>query len=337
MKLADITKEELKEHIPLGHLSYSSIKQYLEDQQTFRDWYVLNLWDDIETGVAYVVGEAVHKWIEIYWSMIKNGETITPATKDIVIQDAIKFAEAKVADAEKNEKMVWGKNWTMADIVEAVNTVLTEYMAKPPVMDPLYIEYSDVFTFSDLEGVEMPFPIKVKIDWIGRDKNGDLIIVDHKTVKVGTQIQQDEPCPPWFHLQAAIYYLGCIRATGEAPKRIEFHQIPKGVPNPASGLYQADLRRMCEESGLGWEKYEKNGDLVDKLIKNNVLKAPEYITPYVIDYTQDTSSIQAFIEIYKAVVMDIYIKAKYELPFLPNPFKQFGGDKVYAKYLADTI
>jgi len=85
----------------------------------------------------------------------------------------------------------------MATIKETIEA----YVEKPPQYKPLYIEAEDIVDFSDFEGEEMSIPLKVKIDMIAEDDQGDLIIVDHKTTSAGYEKEESDTAPA-FDLQA---------------------------------------------------------------------------------------------------------------------------------------
>lgn len=70
---------------PVKYLSYSSIKQYLQDPRGFLKKYIRYEFDDT-TSPSYMAGLSVHKALELYFSkMIETGEILDKA-------DVIEFA-----------------------------------------------------------------------------------------------------------------------------------------------------------------------------------------------------------------------------------------------------
>lgn len=51
---------------PVKHLSYSAISQYLKNPRSFKMKYIEYQFDD-ETNPSFLIGQAIHKWLEIYF------------------------------------------------------------------------------------------------------------------------------------------------------------------------------------------------------------------------------------------------------------------------------
>lgn len=196
------------------------------------------------------------------------------------------------------------------------------YLDNPPKYKPLFTEIDDKVEFTDFDGTEMPLPLKVKIDMIAEDENGDVIIIDHKTTSAGYEKQPDAIAPD-FDLQAGAYFIGCMSITGKQPKKMIFDQIFKGKPNVFKGLLQKDLRELCDKHGITWEKKHKNDDLKKMLLEADVMEKPETILRYEINFEENLQAVKAFIQLYKYIVLDVYQKQLNDLPYIVNPFKQF--------------
>jgi hypothetical protein len=54
--------------------------------------------------------------------------------------------------------------------MNTIKETLEAYLNKPPKYKPLYTEIDDIVAFTDFEGVDMPVPLKVKIDMIAEDE-----------------------------------------------------------------------------------------------------------------------------------------------------------------------
>lgn len=51
---------------PVKHLSYSAISQYLKNPRSFKMKYIEYQFDD-ETNPSFLIGQSIHKWLEIYF------------------------------------------------------------------------------------------------------------------------------------------------------------------------------------------------------------------------------------------------------------------------------
>ena len=89
---------------PVKHLSYSSMKQYLQDPRGFLKKYVRYEFDDT-TSPAYLAGLAVHKALELYFTEIMTtGEVFTPAkVKELAIAHLDRLLQEKAGKAFSTE------------------------------------------------------------------------------------------------------------------------------------------------------------------------------------------------------------------------------------------
>ena len=69
------------------------------------------------------------------------------------------------------------------------------------------------------------------------------------------------------------------------------------------------------------------------LLKADVMEMPDPIVKYEINFEESTQAIKAFIELYKYILLDIYQKQQYKIPYIVNPFKQFWADLTYTHRL----
>lgn len=328
-------KETIAQALPVSHLSFSSIKTYCQDQQAFYRGYILWERDDFETKPSFVIWSAVHAWIEFYWEHQKHlneWHDVPPMTENDFIVMAIGQANHAFDVAEKKWTMVW---WVTQDrpwSIETIKETLESYFANPPKYKPLYTEIDDVIEFTDFSAEDMPVPLKVKIDMIAEDEEGNIVIVDHKTTSAGYEKEASETAPD-FDLQAGAYFIGCMSITWKQPKKMIFDQILKWKQNVFKGLLQKDLRELCDKHSIPYEKFTKNEELKQKLLDAKVMPTPEVILKYEIDFTKNMEPVKAFIHLYKQVVLDLYYKTINQSPFIVNPFKQFWSEMGYKKFL----
>ncbi len=328
-------KQQIIEALPVSHLSYSSIKSYCQDQQSFYKGYILGQRDDFETKPSFVIWSAVHAGIEHYWIHqwhLNAGHDVPTMTNEDFISVATSQANHAFNVAEKNWTMVWWVTQDREGSLETIKETLESYFSNPPKYKPLYTEIDDIVEFTDFSWEDMPVPIKTKIDMIAEDEEGNIVIVDHKTTSAGYEKEATDIAPD-FDLQAGAYFIWCMSITWKQPKRMIFDQIVKGKQNVFKGLLQKDLRELCDKHGIAYEKFTKNEELKQKLLDAKVMPIPETILKYEIDFTKNMEPVKAFIYLYKQVVLDLYYKSINKNPFIVNPFKQFWADVGYKWFL----
>lgn len=117
---------------PVKHLSYSSIKQYMQDPRAFLRKYVRYEFDDT-TSPAYMAGLAVHKALEIYFdTLIKTGEILSfHKVKEIALDHIARLMHEKAGKAfsleiEKNGGTFAFPNFTKEVSDEEILKIRTE-------------------------------------------------------------------------------------------------------------------------------------------------------------------------------------------------------------------
>lgn len=315
-----IVNHENVEALPIKHLSVSAIREFLTNRQSFYKKYV-RLEFNFKTGVSLLRGKAVHAALEYY-----RGEKIGDPTK-IPNEDIMRdIAIQNLQDAVKKEgdNMDRGKTGSLEKTIEDVNQAITNYLRAVPNYIPLGVEVKETVNFVDLDGDMMPLALKGVLDLPAETPDGDPIIVDHKVVSV---FIDDDVEAGAYEIQAGAYYLIYQAITGKRPKKMIFDQIPYNEPEAGKGLLQPQLRQLCEDSGLGREKYETNAKLKEKLLAHGLIEPPVYRQPYVIDYDEKPYVVNLFLEVYKRVVNELGVMSFYDLPleFLPNPFDRMSG------------
>jgi len=256
-----------------------------------------------------------------------------------VIKETIlkKVNDFEMLQEAENKYIKWGKTWSLEDCEDKVCLAIQNYFDNLPNYTPLYIEYKETIDFIDMEGQEMPLPIKWVIDLIAEDENGDIVIVDHKIVSGFSDPEEDSAA---FEMQAGAYFFIAQAITWKIPKKMIFDEVLKAdaklvlITDPTRKLLQADLRALCDENNIERGKYDKNIDLQEKLLNAGILEYTPTRQPFVVDYTEKPEVIDAFLNIYKAVINILSIQALYDIPlsFLPNPFDQLTGKDSWKDY-----
>ena len=237
----------------------------------------------------------------------------------------------------KNKFIKWGKTGSYNDCIKSVKTAVKNYFDNMPNYTPLYTEKKETVEFSDMEGNEMPLPLKGVIDLIAEDENGELVIVDHKIVASYSDPELDNAA---FEIQAGAYFFITQAITGKIPSKMIFDEILKSdakvvwKEDPTRKLLQKDLKELADASGIEYKKNVKNAELIEMLLKAEVLEYTKTRQPYVIDYKVSPTVIDAFLNIYKAVLNRLAIISLYEVwyNFLPNPFDRMTGQESREDY-----
>lgn len=210
-----LTKPQIAD-FPVRHLSISAIRTYLTDRQSFFKRYVRLEFDKKESP-ALIEGKAVHAVLEGYWKAKKDGADFNWA-------EAVDEQERIIAAKDREGRIDWGKSGDLEKSQKNLRQAIEFYQESPPEYGEIVsIEDEFISNFEDLEGNDMPIPLKGFCDLIVKEGE-DYVIVDHKTVALVKQ--QDEPAPA-FELQAAAYWFLVRKEYGINPKRMIFDQIKK--------------------------------------------------------------------------------------------------------------
>lgn len=357
--IKDVSNDQILETVWIKHLSYSSMKCYMEDLAEFKKWYIDWNRDEKKTNPSLIIGSAVHFGIEALWRQVK--ETITeerwlhlkdlnkkdPSSAreywnwyliDIVKEHKLdieveKFVREAVKTAEKEWNMRFWKTQDLdSSIFEAILS-FKWYVVEAPFYFPIMIEGTEKFEFYDENDNQMPIPIKTKIDLICKNIDDEICVVDHKTVSKWYEKNVNDYYPD-FDIQAWTYYLGCFSALGEQPKKIIFDQIFKGKLSDFQTYIKKDeLIAMCEKWGVEYDPKDTMDKLKDKLLASWVVKPAQRLLPYVIDIEKDQRPIDVFYKVYECIVIDLYYKQLFNIPFLVNPFKAFGWQEIYKHWI----
>lgn len=208
-----LTKSQIA-NFPVRHLSISAIRTYLTDRQSFFKRYIRLEFDKKEIP-ALIEGKGVHAVLEAYWKAKKEGQ-------DFNWDTAIDEQERIIAAKDREGRIDWGKSGDLEKSQKNIRQTIEFYREAPPkYKEIISIEEELISNFEDLNGNDMPIPLKGFCDLIVKDGE-DYVIVDHKTVALVKQ--QDEPAPA-FELQAAAYWFLVRKRYGINPKRMVFDQI----------------------------------------------------------------------------------------------------------------
>jgi hypothetical protein len=227
------TPAEVASLIPVDHLSYSAVRDFIEDRRRFKKKWVDLIFDE-NKPMVFVEGIAYHAALEAYWQARKGGETDMVKLMELATNEAFsaitrdipntEWELIKIAAKEKDRYIklgceivettdkagraaVYAKN-SPAVLEDKLRTILTQYISEPPAYDPMAVEISHTVLPKDFETKEPHLvTLKGKIDLVSV-KDGKVTVVDHKLV--GADPATDEETgelvvPASMRLQAAAY------------------------------------------------------------------------------------------------------------------------------------
>lgn len=202
------THEELLSLLPLQHLSFSAVREFLEDPRKFKKHYILGDWSGLSSQTL-TAGSAFHSGLEYYWRARSEGvedpmelidlmrlgvdqvlerdaeTTDWDKPRTIAKKDADRYEKmgCEVWEDKSGSKASWKAKVTPEVMASEVMDALAAYAADPPDYRPLLVEASHTAMPDDEEhGGLHPLPLKGKIDLVDDDRGDGFTFVDHKFV-----------------------------------------------------------------------------------------------------------------------------------------------------------
>lgn len=185
-----LTIEEQQYLIPVDHLSYSAIRQFLANEIIFKKTYIEGRWDRKEHPSS-MVGTAFHLALENYY----NG---------MGIDDAIEQGHLYI-DSIPGDKVEWGKTGSVGKVHQSYYFAIQNYLKDEPKWKVLCAERDDTVPFEFPGEIKSPVPIKAKTDLIV-EIDGDLVGVDYKTTSRFTDLDKEKGN---YILQSIANYIAC--------------------------------------------------------------------------------------------------------------------------------
>lgn len=243
-----------------------------------------------------------------------------------------------IAEEIVEEKAInWGKRVDEAEARKQLETAIRNYITNADDSETVSTEIMETVEFSDLEGVAMPLPLKGIIDRIESHSEHGEGLRDYKFV---ASFSDPDKRNPGYELQAAAFYFVYQGIRGYAPEFAMFEEVLKKEPgfvlpeDPTRKLLQADLKGLCDDHGIPYEKYSKNAELIASLVEHGVLVKESSVQRIVYKYNERQDIIEAFLEIYKRILNRLGLIALYNVPYgeLVNPFDQMNGEEAWEDF-----
>ena len=282
--------------LPINHLSFSAMRDYLSDRAKFERQYIRLEYDTGGTPFAVALGSAFHKGVETLW------QDSDPYRHEVLMR-AKYVADEYLARIEHETK--YGKTQSIDGGIQTVRKALSTYYENcmgslgadgTGKRQPIGVEVGGLTDiFHPDTGEIYVVPLKCKIDQIFDDPDWGLVPVDSKLVS--TIIPPDAPPPPAYELQAvAVYFMTkSLHPNRKVAPLVIFEQVSKTATPKVARL--------------------------------------------VVDITD--TRIRRFSYIFGAIINDLtmhYHSPSYDpsdptrVPFLPNPFADFGGAESWEDY-----
>jgi len=199
--------DQLRQTLPIEHISYSALKCFCNNQQDFFKRYILRIYDE-KVSPSMIVGKGAHKALDTYY---KSG-------------DFEKGVEAGMSEIDRtpDQKIDFGKTRSREQMMKEYHQVLQFYRQEEPVFGKILATEDETVTDQGIDGL-LPLPIKVITDVIS-EKEGKLVISDYKFVGQLVDPNEEEPD---FIMQAMFNYIGVKAKYKREPDRMDFIQIKK--------------------------------------------------------------------------------------------------------------
>lgn len=181
-KYEQLTGELLANHLEgylVPHFSVSAVETFTHNEKAFERTYIFGDYSK-KDSLASIVGSVYHKALALFWLTYKEGHKMSFTE----LTDAAYYGLDRIgADRYRPQvklSIAEMQNKALADI----NKLLSNFYAELPAYEGEVAEVVEVekavIEFIELSGVEIPLPLKVKIDLIFIDHAGHLCILDHK-------------------------------------------------------------------------------------------------------------------------------------------------------------
>lgn len=207
----------------------------------------------------------------------------------------------------------------------------------PKAYLPLATEKTLEAAVEDEDGTPL-LPLKGVVDRID-EVDGKIEIVDYKVV---SKFSDANEVKGNYELQAGAYFLLISHFyAGKEIRKMRFIEILKSEPrfilphDPDRRLLQKDLREICDEHNLGWEKYEKNSELIEKLILAKILVEEQSVREYVIDFEENPHIVPTFETMIRVILTQLALSTMFDIPFLPNISDFFSGAESYKDFVEE--
>lgn len=196
--------DELENHLNdyrLTSWSYSKVSSFARNELAFEMEYIYEAARKVSVASAY--GQAYHAALEAYFNALKDGE-------QLLLDDIQQVAAEHISKRKPEDWRTSKMNPTVEKCIEKAltqaATLVGYFWDERAIYEDLIDEVLAVELFCDewvnVAGKEIPLPCHAIVDLVARDKNGEIILIDHKSKVAFTPAEDVE----YTHAKQAITY-----------------------------------------------------------------------------------------------------------------------------------
>jgi len=215
--------EQLENHFSqflINSWSYSKVNTFSRNPKAFECEYVYGYRS--KSSATSVAGNAYHKAVEMYFSMMKNNEPLP----DLVQMEQIAFDYIEEVDARdwKIQKTAPTVNECITKANSTSSSLIQNFLKEVSVYtddiaEVLEVEFFGKDVFVTVNGVDIPLPLSFRTDVIVKTKSGKVAIIDHKSKG---QFTAEADIKLAIGKQAVTYVIGYESATGTKVDEVWF-------------------------------------------------------------------------------------------------------------------
>ena len=129
-----MNKSEIKNVLPINHISYSWVKDLISNPYKFYKTYILKEYNN-DTKYALYVWTLIHNWIERVWNMVKDWNLDTDKILELVWTDIAWFTK----------NVIFTESKTPETALYDVQSTLIDYISNMPKYIPIECEETHIF------------------------------------------------------------------------------------------------------------------------------------------------------------------------------------------------
>jgi len=184
-KYSLLDEEAMKKHLDgflISHWSVSAISSFIGNEKSFERKYIYKDYEK-EKSLPSIIGDTYHHALMKFFEQVSAGngamtydELMMIAHEKLETFGADEYRpQVKLSIAELQLK-------ALASVNFLIESFLAEYHAYSSFIGEILFIEAVFKEFVQLNGIDVPIPLKAKIDLVFIDKKGYLCILDHKSV-----------------------------------------------------------------------------------------------------------------------------------------------------------
>lgn len=210
--------EELQSQFLIDSWSYSKVTTFARNEKAFEMSYIFGLRP--KSSSTTIAGNAYHEALQVYFNQYKNGKELSLAELEQIAYDYIDNVKGNEWKLQKTTPTI---DDCRVKATKTANALLSNFIAEAKSYTDHIAEVLDVEVYLNewltINGVDVPMPCHCKIDLVILTKDGNRVIVDHKS-KAG-YTGEDEVALS-IGIQAITYIKAYEAATGNEIDEVWF-------------------------------------------------------------------------------------------------------------------